>query len=280
MKIVFLILLFAPAFLSAQTPAKPGRAVEAPKNDTDRASADDPKAVIEFWQLVVSAIALVGTGAAAYTAYKSFMRTEAWKRAEFVAQEMKHFFADPRVQNALIMIDWGKRHVPLLAPTALTDGKVDVTRQMQIRALYPHTFLGETASDNEGVSSSSEALRQYSPEEAAIRDCYDAFLDGLERFSSYVQTNLIHSGALRPYLWYWIEDIHAPAKDGADAAWSAALLTYTAFYQFTGVQWLFRSFGKNIDPAESAYRGFLAKMDDQGLAVRFARSVGIEYTPQ
>ena len=79
-------------------------------------------------------------------------------------------------------------------------------------------------------------MRRYTPPETAIRDCFDAFLDGLERFSSYVQTGLISVSQLRPYLEYWIDDIHEIAKDDDDAAWPAALLAYIEFYRFRGVQ--------------------------------------------
>jgi hypothetical protein len=35
----------------------------------------------------------------------TYYRTEKWNRAEFLANEMKEFFATPRVQKALILID-------------------------------------------------------------------------------------------------------------------------------------------------------------------------------
>ena len=95
-----------------------------------------------------------------------------WKRAEFLAKEMKEFFDNARVQNAPLLIDWGTRWIRLLDDSESNRGNVVVTRQFQ----------------------------RYTPAEAAIRDCYDAFLDGLERFSSYVQTGLINVRQLRPYL--------------------------------------------------------------------------------
>ena len=103
------------------------------------------------------------------------------------------------------------------------------------------------------------------------------FLDGIERLSGHVQNGLINIEQLRPYLQYWINDIHATEKDENDAAWSAALLTYIAFYRFNGVQRLFRAFGRNIDPTGSSFLIFLQKMRDQPLAERLASTVGLEY---
>ena len=58
-------------------------------------------------------------------------------RAEFLAREMKEFFDSPRVQNALLLIDWSSRRIRLLDDGADDHGKVKVTRQLQVRALLP-----------------------------------------------------------------------------------------------------------------------------------------------
>jgi hypothetical protein len=234
---------------------------------------------IELAKLAVAIIGLAGTIVAAVIAIRSFRRTERWKRAEFLAHEMKEFFADPRVQTALLLIDWGSRRISLIDGGGAAQQKVLVTRDLQVHALLPHTLLDETlGSDGEaGNAADVQQMRRYTPEEAAIRDCYDTFLDGLERFSSYTQTGLVGVSELRPYLDYWIEDIHSPAKDRKDAAWSAALIVYIQFYRFSGVQWLFRAFGCSIDPSETTFSTFLSQMSDQVLASRLARAVGVDY---
>ena len=155
-----------------------------------------------------------------------------------------------------------------------------MTRELQVHALLPHTLLNEgVGSDVERTSEgTASSATRYTPAEAAIRDCYDAFLDGLERFSSYVHTGLIDAADLRPYLGYWIDDIHAPAKDEEDAAWSAALLTYIHFYRFSEVQWLFGAFNRSIDPSQATYKTFLTQMKDQTLAAKLAAAVDIAYS--
>ena len=227
------------------------------------------KGYMETAKLIVSIIGLGGTFIAAVIAVRSFIRTEQWKKAEFLAHEMKEFFANEQVRTALTLIDWGARDVKLLDQQAVNKGKVFVTRQMQVRALLPHT-LKSMASDavvfHVDPVAENEDERYFSSAEAAIRDCYDTFLDGLETFSSYVQTELISIDNLRPYLEYWIDDIHAETKDADDAAWSAALATYITFYRFQGVLWLFTRFGRSIGPASTSYRSFISNMTDRQLA--------------
>jgi hypothetical protein len=231
---------------------------------------------LESAKLIVAILGLGATFVAGFVGFRTFLRTEKWKRAEFLAREMKEFFGARGVQNALLLIDWGARDVPLFDPAASHGGRVHVTRRLQVFALRPHTLLDDAVGSDlvQGAGDTGPSEARYTPEEAAIRDCYDAFLDGLERLSSYVQTGLVDVADLRPYLNYWVNDIHAPARDGEDAAWAAAFLTYIHFYKFAGVQWLFRAFGKSIDPAEAAYRGFLAGMDDQALADQLNDAAG------
>lgn len=226
---------------------------------------------IETAKLIVSIVGLGGTFIAAVVAVRSFIRTEQWKRAEFLAREMKEFFANERVKTAFTLIDWGSRDVKLLDEGAEKNGRVLVTRQMQVRALLPHT-LRKMASDeivlhvDPAAEHSEDVMRYYTSAEAAIRDCYDAFLDGLETFSSYVQTGLISIDHLRPYLQYWIDDIHAQTKDADDAAWSAALATYITFYRFEGVLSLFKKFDRDIRPTSNSYLSFISNMADRQLA--------------
>jgi hypothetical protein len=233
---------------------------------------------IEYAKLLIQAIGLLGTFVAAVLAVRTFRRTEQWKRAEFLAAKMKEFFDDRRVQQAMTLIDWGSRRVPLLDASAPDGGVVRVTRALQTRALLPHTMVDEaTGSDIEG-DADSVPMRRYRPEEAAIRDRYDAFLDGLERFAGYVQSGLVEAAALRPYLGYWVDDIHAPTKDVADAEWCAVLLTYVHFYRYQGVQQLFRELGRDVSPGSAAYMSFIRQVQDKQLADGLLRAAGVAPT--
>jgi hypothetical protein len=124
----------------------------------------------------------------------------------------------------------------------------------------------------------NEAFRRgFTQEEVLIRNCYDAFLDGLQRFSSYVQAGLIDASSLRPYIGYWLDCISSPAENAEDAGWRAALLSYVSFYQYCDVVWLLNAFGKDIRPSSRAYVCFLKQMSDQELASKLAETVGCKY---
>jgi hypothetical protein len=216
-------------------------------------------------QLMISAVALVLATSGAIVAWQTFLRSQRWKEAEFLAQEMKDFFADQRVQTALTMVDWGLRRMKLLEDAAADGGNILVDRIMQVRALRPHVLLAR-GSDEIGKG-------RFAPEEAAIRDRYDALLDGLERFGNYLSTKLVRIENMKPYIGYWLDDIHADAENAADAAWTACLLTYIDFYRFRGVQELFKAAGKPIDPTSEAYRRSLAQMQDRDLAAQLTACV-------
>jgi hypothetical protein len=178
---------------------------------------------------------------------------------------MKDFFGDERVSRALQMVDWGLRRIQLLEESTTNNGLVVVDRALQVRALKPHVLLAR-GSDEIGVG-------RFTPEEASIRDHYDALLDGLERLGNFLKTKLVSVEMLTPYIGYWIEDIHSGAENADDAAWSAALLTYIDFYRFRGVRSLFEAFGKPIDPSSIAYRRSLEGMEDRDLAERLRHCV-------
>ena len=94
-----------------------------------------------------------------------YLRAQRWKRAEFVANEMKEFKADPMVRNALLLLDWNERAVELCPHEANPDKRcVRVEDRVIALALVPHV----TRSD-------------FSPVEIALRDVFDRFFDRLER---------------------------------------------------------------------------------------------------
>jgi hypothetical protein len=215
-------------------------------------------------QLLVSIATLVLALSGAIVAWQTFLRSERWKKAEFLAREMKDFFENPRVQTALTLVDWDLRRVKLLDDKARDEGYVIVDRMMQASALRPHVFFGRTSDE--------VAQGRFTREEAAIRDRYDALLDGMERFGNCLSTKLVRLESMQPYIGYWLDRI-SDKDNRSNAVWKATLLTYIDFYGFHGVQKLFKAAGKPIDPSSEAYRTSLARMEDQGLAAKLAACV-------
>jgi len=216
-------------------------------------------------QLLVSIVTVLLALSGAIVGWRTFLRSERWKEAEFLAREMKEFFGDERVRKALVMVDWGLRRIQLLDPAAPNGGYVTVDRALQVRALRPHVLLVYDA-DEAGAG-------RFTAEEAVIRDQYDGLLDGLERLGNFLETKLARVETLTPYIGYWIDDIQSEPESAPDAAWKAALLTYIDFYRFQGVQYLFEAFGKPIGPDSTAYRRSLSAMEDRDLAEKLRLSL-------
>jgi hypothetical protein len=237
-------------------------------------------ATIEHVKSLVTVAGAVGSFVVFSIGVSTYLRNEKWKRAEFLANEMKEFFGTPRVRKALFLIDWGARGLQLLEDRPADESWVVVTRQMQTMGLRPHILLDRTGSDSEIFTVDDGVSRDgFTQPQAAIRDCYDAFLDGLERFASYIETGLVDVASLRPYIGYWIDNISLPTENADDAAWCAALLTYVTFYQFDGVLSLFDAFGKSIRSSSPTYIAFLRSMTDQNLASQLAKTVKCQYLP-
>ena len=235
--------------------------------------------VVDQWKLAVSALGFAGTLITLMFALRQYRRAEQWKRAEFLAREAKEFFGDPKVRMALMLSDWGQRRVKLGKIADATDETLTyVTRELQVRALLPHTIVGSMSeSDLEGESSDQEVTGAFTREHAIVRDCYDAYLDGLERFGSYLSTRLVNAQDLRPYLGYWIDDLAAPTSDPKDAAWAACVITYVHFYGYTGVEHLFREFGHDIGRTSRVYLNFTRLMENEELATKLRGSISPEF---
>ena len=153
-----------------------------------------------------------------------YTRAQAWKRSEWVAQEMRQFFSDPDVRRALLMIDWGKRDITFMTNSVPSRPVTcEVSDAMIVKALQHHTARRERFGD----------------EEQLIRDTFDHFLDGLERFASFRAAGLVSPNDLKPYLAYWFKNIR-DAKDGTGQRQRLVQLRrYIESYGFRGVQKLF-----------------------------------------
>ncbi|HEY6331626.1 MAG TPA: hypothetical protein VI756_20035 [Blastocatellia bacterium] len=66
---------------------------------------------MEYAKLAVSIPGFGGAIMALLFGLLQYRKSERWKRAEFVAKEIKEFESDPLVQNAMLMIDWGVRRI-------------------------------------------------------------------------------------------------------------------------------------------------------------------------
>lgn len=219
---------------------------------------------LEIWKFWLSIVGYLGALGAFAVGLRQYQRADYWRRSEFLAKEMKEYFADSKVGLALTMVDWGVRNLRLFEPPSPGEVSEETTvdRILQCSALRPHTMLSSTgASDAVALPTSGGA--SFTPAEAAIRDCYDRFLDGFDRFGNYLSGDLVSVGDLDPYLGYWVRDIASAECDANDALWSVCLFAYIEFYAFLGVQALFERFGFDISTDGPLVETLIAKSSDQ-----------------
>lgn len=167
---------------------------------------------------ILTAVALIGGAIAFILGLLQYRKAQQWKRVEWVAQEMKLFFSDPMVQNALQMIDWGERRILLFPHREKFEDRYVVVSGEDVKlALLPH-----------------DERPKYTEVEAAIRDCFDRFLDGIERFESYVATGLVRPADLEPYLSYWGYHIAAAREGDPKVERLVQLRKYMGRYGYIG----------------------------------------------
>lgn len=218
-------------------------------------------------QALVALAGILGAVVAFLIGLRQYQISQKWKVKEFVANEMKEFFEDWRVRNALLLIDWGSRQLKLEAPSESSNEPFKrVTRAIQISSLRPHTMLGEEGAAD--AAATEEDYSSFSILEAQIRDTYDCLLDYFERFSGFLESDLVPVDELRPYLQYWIDDIAATKGKEEDLLWTLALFTYIQFYRFTGTVRLFSEFGYDISVGGPIWNSIAENLPMRDLAAQ------------
>lgn len=168
---------------------------------------------------------LVGLGTALF-AVAEYSKGQAWKRAEFVAAQVKEFEARAEVRAVMTMLDWNGTDVTLFPERGDSAGKAWVDDDQLSRALAPHT-----------------EQPTFSATEQRIRQDFDVFFDGLERFSHFVRADLVTVDDLEPYLDYWVTILGDTTSGRKPVALVKTAWRYLACYRYTGVQRLLRDFG-------------------------------------
>ena len=181
----------------------------------------------ELAEVILTGVGLLGAGIAFVAGLLQYVRAQRWKRAEWVAQEMRQFYSYEAVGRALLMIDWGEREIAFpVEGTGEHVTSVRVTDAMVTGALKHH----------------SERPEGFGPHETQIRDTFDRFLDGLERFASFRAAGLVTAEDLKPYLAYWIHHIRSARGAVDEAERLVQLRSYIEQYGFRGVQRLFEDY--------------------------------------
>lgn len=159
-----------------------------------------------------------------------YIKAQQWKKAEFVAKEIKEFEAEPQINIALQMLDWNSREYDLLRKSSEAKKKVFITDESLCKALVPHT----------------EKSSGFDPNQVIIRDIFDQLLDSFEKFEHFIQSGLVSHNDFKPYLFYWIEIIGNRDSGRKPEEFYTRLWAYIDFYGYNGVQSFIKRFGFDI----------------------------------
>ena len=146
----------------------------------------------------IEIVKILGAAVAFWIGISQYRKSEAWKRLEFVATEMKAFYDDPAVKLAMGMLDWRKKEVALFKHR----GENNLDRVMVDYAIVASAL---------GIAPELK----YDKTQSAIREVLERFLEFLARFEGFLAAGLVQKVDLNPYLDYWIKliagrDTHSP----------------------------------------------------------------------
>ena len=146
----------------------------------------------------IEILKLVGAAAVFWIGLSQYRRSEAWKRLEFVAAEMKCFYDDVAAKLARGMLDWRRKEVALFKYRDEDDFD-------RVTVDYPTV----------AVALGVDPEMKYDKVHSAIREIFERFLEFLARFEGFLATGVVKQADLSPYLDYWIklvagQDSHSP----------------------------------------------------------------------
>jgi hypothetical protein len=173
------------------------------------------------WVKIVGGLLAFAVGLQRYTV------AQRWKRREFIAQQIRDFEADMKIEAVLTMLDWTDRPIQVRSNKSGRMLNLVVNeRLLQISLLPCSPQFG------------------FTDEEAAIRDCFDRFLDALVRLEAFVKSKLISQKELKPYVSYWVKKIVGREKPQHEERFYILLHRYIDIYEFSGARRLIENYAK------------------------------------
>jgi hypothetical protein len=178
-------------------------------------------------EYVTVPLAILAFGIAVFQYWKA----QKWKRAEFVAAEIKDALLDPSVRNALYFLDWNERNYDLRERDDQEElGDVPVADADFMMALAPHLDRPEG----------------FSHVEERIRVVFDDFLGRLQRFEHFIEAGLVTTHDVLPYWRYWLELMTTPSPTHKSAEVLEAIWRYIDFYGYSDVRKFVERFGYDL----------------------------------
>lgn len=168
---------------------------------------------IEQWLKVLG---IAGSAIVFSVGVYQYVCAQRWRRAEFVAEEVRRFRADASVGVVLMMLDYSDREY--VFPGDRKGRVFRVTHDVIARSLRAH-----------------EAGANFTELEAYVRDLFDVYFDALERLDQFVQADLVSKTAFKPYLGYYFS-LMVGGGSGVEPCLVGAIAGYVRRYEFVGVE--------------------------------------------
>ncbi|PSN12213.1 hypothetical protein C7293_21105, partial [filamentous cyanobacterium CCT1] len=170
--------------------------------------------------LLLASLSLAGGAFIALIWLHLYQQQRRWQRVELARQEVKSFRERPAVKNVLDILDYEEYRTFYINHPK--DGRLidfEATDYRLRRALRSHDQMVKMrcgldeikrlARQNAAIAPKTlELVQQYDNEEfiieTTLRDWFDSFLGGLEYFEILIESGLVKTEEIKPFIIYWI----------------------------------------------------------------------------
>lgn len=157
-----------------------------------------------------------------------YSKAQKWKKAEFVAKEIKDFNADFDIMRALTLLDWKFSEIPLRENEIENKKMLHFEEELLINALkIPPSGL----------------ILEFTNEEALIRKIFDVLFDRLLMYEHYIKTGLIKIDDIKLYLEYWISILANSENSMKSLTFKIQLYDYLKQYGYSELFTFYKRFG-------------------------------------
>jgi hypothetical protein len=146
---------------------------------------------------------------------------------EFVANEIKEFWAQPAIAKAGLMLDYENLPVELFPEKGPDERWVSVNEDLIVSSLVV------------------QQTRGFTEVEVAIRNILDQFFAHLERFDQYIETGLVRYSDFHPYLRYWLGILVVANSGLKSERLVSAVHEFLVGFEYVGVLRLFDRYKKH-----------------------------------
>ncbi|MBX2921446.1 MAG: hypothetical protein KF746_04565 [Chitinophagaceae bacterium] len=182
------------------------------------------------WDITIKAATLIVVTIGGIVGIVQYLRSQKWKKAEFLAQKHKEFAENLYVQKAMRMLDGFAMYLPV--DKNEYDGVheyIDFKPPLLTTALTPIT---------------DENLRP--KDQIHIRLCIDKFLFRFGNFQNYLDNKIVNQKQVENMLGYWIKAIGDKSDKIISPHTKALLHNYIKEYNYNSAKKLLATFKYNI----------------------------------